>query len=81
MLKVTVEQIKLRSTLIRMFDSLTPIAIPNYIFKEAPILNYTNRKNIESTIIGLEYNSKLEQIKILQNNIGNYIIENTISYR
>ena len=37
-----VEQIGFRSTLIRKFDS-TPITIPNYIFAEAPILNYTNR--------------------------------------
>ena len=36
-----VEQIGFRSTLIRKFDS-TPITIPNYIFAEAPILNYTN---------------------------------------
>ena len=72
----TVEQIGFRSTLIRMFDS-TPIAIPNYIFAEAPILNYTNRKNRRiNWIIGLEYNSKLEQIKNFTNNIGNYIIEN-----
>ena len=50
-----VEQIGFRSTLIRKFDS-TPITIPNYIFAEAPILNYTNRnyRRVNWTI-GLEY--------------------------
>ena len=58
----TVEHIGFRSTLIRKFDS-TPITIPNYIFAEAPILNYTNRnyRRINWTI-GLEYNSTLAHI-------------------
>ncbi len=72
----TVEHIGFRSTLIRKFDS-TPITIPNYIFAEAPILNYTNRKNrrIHWTI-GLEYNSTLEQIKNFTKNIDLYIRNN-----
>jgi MscS family membrane protein len=71
----TVEHIGFRSTLIRKFDS-TPITIPNYIFAEAPILNYSNRPNRRiSWIIGLEYNSKLEQIKNFTNAVDNYIKE------
>ncbi len=68
-----VEQIGFRSTLIRKFDS-TPITIPNYIFAEAPILNYSNRKyrRINWTI-GLEYNSTLEQIKKLTEQITLYL--------
>ena len=68
-----VEQIGFRSTLIRKFDS-SPITIPNYIFAEAPILNYSNRnfRRINWTI-GLEYNSTLDQIKKLTENISNYI--------
>ena len=59
----TVKHIGFRSTLIKKFDS-TPITIPNYIFAEAPILNYTNRSNRRiNWIIGLEYNSTLDQIK------------------
>ena len=70
----TVEHIGFRSTLIRKFDS-TPITIPNYIFAEAPILNYTNRKNRRiAWTIGLEYNSKLDQIKNFSKNISHYII-------
>ncbi|MDC3122632.1 mechanosensitive ion channel family protein [Alphaproteobacteria bacterium] len=73
----TVEHIGFRSTLIRKFDS-TPITIPNYIFAEAPILNYTNRVNRRiNWTIGLEYNSTLEQIKDFTKNIDNFIKNNT----
>jgi MscS family membrane protein len=73
----TVEHIGFRSTLIRKFDS-TPITIPNYIFAEAPILNYTNRTNRRiNWIIGLEYNSTLEQIKNLTNAINTHIANNS----
>ena len=69
----TVEHIGFRSTLIRKFDS-TPITIPNYIFAEAPILNYSNRNNRRiNWVIGLEYNSTLEQIKSFTETISNYI--------
>ncbi len=71
-----VEQIGFRSTLIRKFDS-TPITIPNYIFAEAPILNYTNRnyRRINWTI-GLEYSSTLDQIKKLTETISSYLKDN-----
>ena len=63
-----VEQIGFRST---------PITIPNYIFAEAPILNYSNRdfRRINWTI-GLEYNSTLDQIKKFTNLISTYLLEN-----
>ena len=72
----TVEHIGFRSTLIRKFDT-TPITIPNYIFAEAPILNYTNRnyRRIYWTI-GLEYNSTLDQIKTLTESISSFLKEN-----
>ncbi len=72
----TVEHIGFRSTLIRKFDS-TPITIPNYIFAEAPILNFTNRnyRRINWTI-GLEYSSTLDQIKKLTEAISSYLINN-----
>ena len=69
----SVEHIGFRSTLIRKFDS-TPITIPNYIFAEAPILNYSNRTNRRiNWVIGLEYSSTLEQIKSFTEIISNYI--------
>ncbi len=72
----TVEHIGFRSTLIRKFNS-TPITIPNYIFAEAPILNYTNRnyRRINWTI-GLEYNSTLDQIKKFTESISSFLNEN-----
>ena len=70
----TVEHIGFRSTLIRKFDS-TPITIPNYIFAEAPILNYTNRTNRRiNWIVGLEYNSTLGQIKKLTEHLREYLV-------
>ena len=72
----TVEHIGFRSTLIRKFDS-TPITIPNYIFAEAPILNYTNRSNRRiNWIIGLEYSSSLNQIKKLTESLRNFLNNN-----
>ena len=72
----TVEHIGFRSTLIRKFDS-TPITIPNYIFAEAPILNYTNRTNRRiNWIIGIEYNSSIEQIRNLTDYLMIYLKKN-----
>ena len=71
----TVEHIGFRSTLIRKFDS-TPITIPNYIFAEAPILNYTNRTNRRiNWVIGLEYSSTLDQIKNFTEFIKKYLTD------
>lgn len=69
----TVEHIGFRSTLIRKFDS-TPITIPNYIFAEAPILNFTDRKNRRiNWIVGLEYKSTVNDIKKFTDLISDYI--------
>ena len=71
----TVEHIGFRSTLIRKFDS-TPITLPNYIFAEAPILNFSNRTNRRiNWVIGLEYSSTLDQIDKLTSHIYNYLFE------
>jgi MscS family membrane protein len=72
----TVEHIGFRSTLIRRFDS-TPMTIPNYIFAEAPILNYSNRLHRRiNWSIALEYNSTLEQIKIFTEKLTQLIENN-----
>ena len=64
----TVEYIGFRSTLIREFDS-TPITIPNYIFAEAPILNFSSRFNRRiNWIIGLEYGSNIKDLKFYPRN-------------
>ena len=68
-----VEHIGFRSTLIRKFDS-TPISIPNHIFSEHPILNYSKRhyRRINCNI-GLIYNSTIKQLKNITNDIRSYI--------
>ena len=72
----TVEHIGFRSITIRKFDS-TPISIPNYIFAELPIINYSRRlhRRILWTI-GLEYSSTLDQIKNFTKDLSSFIVKN-----
>ena len=69
----TVEEIGFRSTLIRQFDS-TPISIPNYVFSDTSIVNYSDRKyrQIKWTI-GLTYETSINQLKKVCQQIENYI--------
>ncbi len=72
----TVEHIGFRSTTIRKFDS-TPISIPNYIFAELPIINYSRRHHRRILwTIGLEYNSTLDQIKNFTKELSSFILQN-----
>ena len=69
----TVEHIGFRSTLIRKFDS-TPITIPNYIFAETSVSNFTNRNYRRiNWIIGLEYSTNVDQLKKITTSINDYI--------
>ena len=69
----TVVDIGFRSTLIKEFD-LTPITVPNHIFAEAPILNYSNRTNRRiNWTIGLEYSSNLKQIEDFITDINEFV--------
>ena len=72
----TVEHIGFRSTLIREFDS-SPITIPNYIFAEAPIINFSNRnhRRIKWTL-GLEYSTSIDQLKSITDALKSYISRN-----
>ena len=57
-----VEQIGFRSTLIRQFNS-TPISIPNYVFSDSSIINFSDRKFRRiNWIIGLTYDVSVEQL-------------------
>ena len=68
-----VEHIGFRSTLIRKFDT-TPITIPNYIFAETAVLNFTNRKYRRiNWILGLEYSTTIDQLKKITNSIREHI--------
>tara|TARA_A100001015_G_scaffold278471_1_gene338695 strand:+ start:1713 stop:2804 length:1092 start_codon:yes stop_codon:yes gene_type:complete len=69
----TVEHIGFRSTLIRQFDT-SLISLPNYVFSDSSIINYSKRKYRRiNWIIGLEYNSTIEQIKKFTESIIEYL--------
>ena len=72
----TVEYIGFRSTLIRLFDT-TSISLPNYVFSDTAILNYSDRhyRRIK-WIIGLTYDTSTEQLKNICQEIENYISSN-----
>ncbi len=73
----TVEHIGFRSTLIRQFDT-SSISLPNYVFSDSAILNYSHRKNrrIKWTI-GLTYDTSTDQLKKICHEIESYIKNNS----
>ena len=72
----TVEHMGFRSTLIRQFDT-TSISLPNYIFSDSAILNYSHRKYRRiKWIIGLNYDTSTIQLKKICQEIENYIRKN-----
>ena len=72
----TVEHIGFRSTLIRQFDT-TSISLPNYVFSDSAILNYSQRKyrRIKWTV-GLTYDTSTENLKKICQLIENFIQNN-----
>jgi MscS family membrane protein len=71
----TVEQVGFRSTLLRKFDT-TPINIPNYIFADVPILNYSRRVHRRiNWIVGLEYRASTNQLKKIIDEIREFLIK------
>ena len=71
-----VEHIGFRSTLIRQFDS-TPISIPNYVFSDTSIINFSERKYRQiKWIIGLTYNTSVDQLKDICQSIESSIRSN-----
>ena len=71
----TVENIGFRSTVVRRFDK-SLATIPNFQFAEKAVINnsqITNRRI--NWIIGLEYRTTSEQLKIIKGQIENFIKE------
>ena len=69
----TVEDMGFRSTLIRQFDT-TSVSLPNYVFSDSAILNYSHRQYRRiKWIIGLTYDSSSEQLKAICQKIEEYI--------
>ena len=71
-----VEKIGFRSTVIRKFDKSIAI-IPNFQFAENAVINISQTTNwIISWIINLQYDTTVDQLKTIRNEIENYIKEN-----
>ena len=73
----TVEHIGFRSTLIRQFDS-TPISIPNYVFSDTSIINFSDRKFRRiNWVVGLTYETSVKQLKDICQKIDISIRDNS----
>ena len=71
-----VEKIGFRSTVIRKFDKSIAI-IPNFQFAENAVINISQTTNwIISWVINLQYDSKVDQLKTIRNEIEDYIKKN-----
>jgi len=68
-----VEKIGFRSTVIRKFDKSLAI-IPNFQFAENAVINISQTTNwIISWVINLQYDTTVDQLKIIRNKIEEYI--------
>ena len=71
-----VEKIGFRSTVIRKFDKSIAI-IPNFQFAENAVINISQTTNwIISWTINLQYDSTIDQLKTIRNQIEDYIKKN-----
>ena len=71
-----VEKIGFRSTVIRKFDKSLAI-IPNFQFAENAVINVSQTTNwIISWVINLQYDTTVEQLKTIRNEIEDYIVKN-----
>jgi len=71
-----VEKIGFRSTVVRKFDKSVAI-IPNFQFAENAVINISQTTNwIVSWTINLQYDSTIDQLKTIRNQIEDYIKTN-----
>ena len=71
-----VEKIGFRSTTIRKFDKSLAI-IPNFQFAENAVINVSQTTNwLISWIITLQYDTTVDQLKIIRDQIEKHIMEN-----
>ncbi len=71
-----VEKIGFRSTVIRKFDKSVAI-IPNFQFAENAVVNISQTTNwIISWVINLQYDTSVEQLKLIRNQIEDFIKKN-----
>jgi len=71
-----VERIGFRSTVVRKFDKSLAI-IPNFQFAENAVINISQTTNwIISCVINIQYDTTVEQLKTIRNEIEDYIKKN-----
>ena len=71
-----VEKIGFRSTVIRKFDKSIAI-IPNFQFAENAVINISQTTNwIISWVINLQYDTSVDQLKTIRNEIEDYVKKN-----
>ncbi len=71
----TIEKIGMRSCLLRQFDDC-PVFVSNAHLADAAVINYTRRRHRRiDWYIGLEYNTTIEQLKTVRNNIETFITQ------
>jgi len=71
-----VEDIGFRSTKVRRFDK-APVHVPNSNLSDAVVTNFTRMTHRRiKWAIGVEYNTSVEQLQIIRDEIMNYIVEN-----
>lgn len=72
----TVEEMGLRSTIVRRFDK-APVYVPNHKLADSAVINFssmTNRRVFWH--IGVEYRTTIDQLRRIRDGIEAYIIEN-----
>ncbi|MEM7651082.1 MAG: mechanosensitive ion channel domain-containing protein [Pseudomonadota bacterium] len=71
----TVEEIGFRSTKVRRFDK-APVHVPNAALSDAVVTNFSRMTHRRiKWLIGVEYRTTVEQLKIIRDEIMNYILE------
>lgn len=71
-----VEHIGIRSTMIRQFDK-APIEVPNGQLSDAALINYSRMTHRRIYwMIGVEYRTTIDQLKLVREEIHNYIRNN-----
>jgi MscS family membrane protein len=73
----TVEHIGFRSTYIRRFDK-APVCVPNAYLSDNAVTNFSGMTHRRiKWLIGVDYNSSIEQLRSIRDKIEAYLIQNT----
>ncbi len=74
----TVESIGFRSTLVRRFDK-APVYVPNAKLSDTSVINFSSMTHRRIYwIIGVEYRTKIQQLREIRDNIERYIFESGV---